>query len=76
MFCNLKAEFVRKNLSPISAISDVLNCSERTARNKLNGTTEITVNEAKKIKAEYFPILSLDYLFAADVNEHNNVEKR
>ena len=67
MFCNLKAEFARRNISPISKISSVLECSERTARNKMNGSTEMTVNEAKKIKIECFPELSLDYLFASDV---------
>ncbi len=63
MFKNLQAEFARCNIRPCVGVSKALDCTERTARNKLNGITEITVTEAKKIKLTYFPDLTLDYLF-------------
>lgn len=65
MFGNLEAEFVRLRLSPLSAIADVLKCSERTARNRLN-KSGFSVFEAAKIKEKYFPTMSIDYLFAID----------
>lgn len=50
MLSNLKAEFVRKNMDSVKALVDVLGCSEKTARNKLNCETEISVPEAIKIR--------------------------
>ena len=66
MLLNLKAEFTRKNLNDVKAIIDVLGCSEKTARNKLNCETEISVPEAIKIRNKYFKDDNLDfeYLFA------------
>lgn len=62
MFRNLEAEFVRLRLSPFTAIANVLNCSERTARNRLN-KSGFSVFEATKIKEKYFPNMTIDYLF-------------
>lgn len=66
MLLNLKAEFARKNIDSVKAIIDVLGCSEKTARNKLNCETEITVPEAVKIRSKYFKYDNFDfeYLFA------------
>ena len=41
----------------------VLGCSEKTARNKLNGGTEFTVGEAVKVRDEMFPDARMEYLF-------------
>ena len=67
MYGNLQAEFARRNIKAVRGISTALDCTERAARNKLNGITEITISEAKKIKNRYFPEMQLDYLFATDV---------
>ena len=41
----------------------VLGCSEKTARNKLNGGTEFTVGAAFKVRDEMFPDARMEYLF-------------
>lgn len=66
MFSNLKSEFVKRNLQPCLEIARTLNCNERTARNKLNGVTRFTVEDAKAIKRTHFPTLTIEYLFATD----------
>lgn len=66
MFGNLKSEFVKRNLQPSVEIAKALKCNERTARNKLNGVTRFTVEDAKSIKKTYFPKISIEYLFATD----------
>lgn len=69
MYANLMAEYARKNLKPHMAIMDVLGCSEKTARNKINGITPITVPEAVKIKETTFSNegYTIDYLFKVSV---------
>lgn len=62
---NLKAEMARKGVN-VLALQKVLNCSEKTVRNKINGVTEFTISEAIEIRNRYFNGLSLDYLFATD----------
>ncbi len=64
MLNNLKAEYVRKGVDPTDRIMSILNCSEKTARNKLTEKTPITVAEAKKIRDTDFESFTLDYLFA------------
>lgn len=66
MLLNLKAEFARKNVDSVKAIIEALDCSEKTARNKLNCETEISVPEAIKIRNKYFQNDNFDfeYLFA------------
>ena len=66
MFKNLNAEFVRIGISPHVGVAVSLNCSERTARNRLNGKTQFSIFEAVKIKEKYFPELTVDYLFESD----------
>lgn len=63
---NLKAEMTRKGVN-VLALQKVLDCSEKTVRNKINGVTEFTIGEAIKIRNKYFSELSLEYLF--DVEE-------
>ena len=68
MLNNLKAELIRKNIIPYKGIMQVLNCSEKTARNKIKGVTPITVPEAVKIIQTLFlnDNFSIEYLFSTD----------
>lgn len=59
---NLKAEMARKGYKVADLVA-VLGCSEKTARNKLNGGTEFTVGEAFKVRDEMFPDARMEYLF-------------
>ena len=45
MLNNLKAEYVRKGIDPCKGVMNTINCSEKTARNKLNGVTPFTSKE-------------------------------
>lgn len=53
----------------ISDLQQVLGCSEKTVRNKLNGVTEFTIREAIEVRNRCFDGLSLEYLFATDDEE-------
>ena len=67
MLNNLRAELVRKGyITPSEAIVSALGCSPKTARNKLDGKTPVTVPEAVKIVEKYFSDdnFSIEYLFA------------
>ena len=54
MLSNLRAELVRKNLTPEQAVREVLNCTDKTARAKLNGDSDFSLREAIKIMERYF----------------------
>ena len=64
---NLMAEMTRNNVR-ISDIQNLLGCTEKTVRNKLNGKTEFSVNEAMRIRDTYFPGLRVEYLFGPAEN--------
>lgn len=68
MLNNLKAELVRKGLNPIEVISKTIDCTEKTARSKVNGITAFTVPEAIKIKEVFFADseLTFEYLFSTE----------
>lgn len=68
MLNNLKAELVRKELRPESAVTNALGCCTKTAKAKLDGIRDFTVPEAFKILNTYFTDenLSLEYLFKND----------
>ena len=67
-----------KNLSPEMArfgvsnadIQTLLACSDKTVRNKLNGSTAFSVEEAMKIRDAFFPGMRIKYLFAPDPDDH------
>lgn len=66
MLNNLCAELVRKGYkTPSEALVLALNCTPKTARNKLNGNTPVTVPEAVKIIEAFFKEdnFSIEYLF-------------
>lgn len=54
MLKNLKAEFERIGIKPHVGIMLAIDCSERTARNKLSGVSPFTLPEAVKICNKYF----------------------
>jgi hypothetical protein len=54
MLRNLKGELIKKGQEPLTAIMSAIKCSEKTARNKLNGDTSFTVPEAVKVINSYF----------------------
>jgi hypothetical protein len=66
MLNNLKAELVRKGVpTPAVAISNVLGCTEKTARSKLDGKSPVTVTEAMAIVRAFFQDdhFTIEYLF-------------
>lgn len=67
MLTNLMAELARKGYrTPAQAVSKALGCTEKTARNKIEGKSAITVPEAVAIIQEYFAAdnFTIEYLFA------------
>lgn len=54
---NLYIAFLQENIKPeqvAKVIAQLLDCSERTVRNKLNGISDFTISEAVKINAYFF----------------------
>lgn len=60
---NLSAEMARYGVSNID-IQNLLSCTDKTVRNKINGVTEFSVREAMKIRDVFFPGMKIEYLFA------------
>lgn len=54
MLSNLRAELVRKNFIPEQAVRELLGCTDKTARAKLNGESDFSLPEAIKIMTYYF----------------------
>lgn len=65
MFPNLRAEMARNNLDGIT-ISKALGCSRKSFSNKMVGKTEFTRAELFQIRKNFFPNLSIEYLFSED----------
>ncbi len=63
---NLTAEMARYGVTK-KDIQKVLNCSDKTVNNKLDGNTDFTVPEALKIRNTFFEGYRIDYLFAPNV---------
>lgn len=63
MYKNLEAEFKRNGLTR-TKIAAVLNLHVSTLSNKLTKNDRLKLCEAVKIKNEFFPDLTLEYLFA------------
>lgn len=62
MYKNLEAEMTRNSISSYD-IAKVINKSYNTTREKLTGKSPLHLNEAIKIKRQFFPNSTLDYLF-------------
>ena len=63
MFSNLRAEMARKQIT-IQEIANTIGVGRDAASQKLSGKTPITLAEAFKVEAEYFPGIDVRYLFA------------
>lgn len=61
MLGNMIHELRRKNITN-KAVADVINASEKTVVNKLNGTSEFTISEAMAININLLPEFRLSYL--------------
>ena len=62
VYPNLKVEMVRKGLLG-KDLASFLGVTQNTLTNKLNGRSEFTLPEAKKIHSEYFKDIASEYLF-------------
>lgn len=60
---NLSAEMARYGVRNVD-IQNLLSCTDRTVKNKIDGITEFSVAEALKIRDAFFPGLRVEYLFA------------
>ena len=69
MFPNLRAEMARKGLDGVD-ISARLGCSQKTFSNKMNGKSEFTRAEIFTIRNEFFPDLTIEYLFQIDCSKN------
>jgi hypothetical protein len=58
---NLKGELIKKGKDPVAAIISAIGCSEKTARNKLNGIHSFTIPEAIKISSFCFKDDKFEY---------------
>lgn len=47
-------------------IQDVMGCTEKTVRNKMNGVTDFSYSEVKRIRDSLFPGMDIEYLFSDD----------
>lgn len=63
MLGNMISELRKKNITN-KAVAELINTSEKTVVNKLNGTSEFTVSEAMNINANLLPEFRLSYLCA------------
>ena len=59
---NLSAEMSRNGYT-VSDLASAWGTTERTARNRINGITDITFAQCKQLRDALFSGLSLDYLF-------------
>ncbi|MCD8356285.1 MAG: XRE family transcriptional regulator [Clostridia bacterium] len=71
---NLYAEMTRYGVTT-SDIKTVLNCTDKTARSKMNGKSDLSIDDAFKIRDAFFPGMRLEYLFAPD-EELERTDKR
>lgn len=70
MYRNLEAEMVRKGIKRRD-ISNALGVRYATIIQKLSGKYQFHLDEAFKIKEEFFPELSFEYLFQTDKKKLN-----
>ena len=67
---NLKGEMAKKGIT-IEAISKLLGIHRNSAANKINGDSSFTIDEAIAIQRNFFPKLTLRYLFEKGELENN-----
>lgn len=62
MYKNLEAEMVRKDITR-KDLAELLNVRYATIVDKLKGRSSFTLDEAFKIRDEFFQNFSIEYLF-------------
>ena len=62
MFRNLLAEMAMRGIT-VFDISKLLNVTEKTVKNKLNGKTDFYWSEVVAIKKSLFATIDVEYLF-------------
>ena len=65
MNLNVQKALISKNIS-MKALAQFLGVTEKTIQNKIQGDTDFSFPEAKRIKMELLPEYDYDYLFGAD----------
>lgn len=65
MYRNLKAEMAREGLTMVD-LANYLQLRYATVNEKMNGKYRFYYDEALQIKKQFFPNLSLEYLFEKD----------
>lgn len=73
---NLKGEMAKKGIT-IEAIAKLLGIHRNSAANKISGDSSFTIDEAIAIQRNFFPKLTLQYLFKKDESQGNDgIERR
>lgn len=62
MFKNLRAEMIRADLTT-DDLANKLEIGRQAISRKLNGRSEFTRKEMYEIRSNFFPKLTIDYLF-------------
>lgn len=65
MLVNLRSEMYKRRIT-IERIAEFLGIHRNSVSNKLEGNTEFSIEEAFKIRDEFFDDLGMDYLFKSD----------
>lgn len=68
MLVNLCAEMVRFGVSD-EQIGKTIGREKRAVKNRLEGKVEISADDIKAIRDDYFPFYSLDYLLGESPTE-------
>lgn len=63
MYGNLELGLRNKNIT-VKTVAGLLDCSEKTVRNKIDGLTDFTICEAFSIHRNLLPEYAMDFLFA------------
>lgn len=71
MFMNLQTALCQKGIT-IKSLANFLQVTEKTVRSKIQGKTEFTLSEVKKINTYLFPEYAFDYLFKPNSEESLN----
>lgn len=65
MLANLRSEMYKRKIT-IEKMADFLGIHRNSVSNKLEGNTEFSIEEAFKLRDEFFGDLGMDYLFKKD----------
>lgn len=65
MLANLRSEMYKQKIT-IEKMADFLGIHRNSVSNKLEGNTEFSIEEAFKVRDEFFGDLDMDYLFKKD----------